>query len=196
MRQIVYAGLGFAIAACTPARAPDPPPKPTREVIEARGRAVLEALKARDEGRLAALVHPTKGVRFSPYAYVHPESDVVLRREQIAGMYASAAKRVWGTADGSGAPIEVTFAEYDRRFVYNADYRAAPRVAYDSLPLHSGNTPSNIGTVYPGTHRVEYNFPGFDPKYEGMDWTSLTLVFERAGDAWYLVGVIHGMWTI
>ena len=195
MRLKVYAGLALMVGACTTAREPDPSTS-AREVIEARGRAVLEALKARDETRLAALVHPTKGVRFSPYAYVHSDSDVVIKREQIPGIYASGTKRVWGTADGSGAPIELTFAEYDKRFVYNADYLSAPRVAYDSLPLHSGNTPSNLDTAYPGAHRVEYHFPGFDPKYDGMDWTSLWLVFGREGEAWYLVGVVHGMWTI
>ena len=188
--------LLLGAVACSPARTPEPPVRSTREIIEGRGRAVLEALQAKDETRLAALVHPTKGVRFSPYAYVHMDSDVVIKREQIPGIYASAKRRVWGTSDGSGEPIDLTFAQYDKRFVYNADYLSAPRVAYDSLPLHSGNTPSNLDAVYPGAHRIEYNFPGFDPKYGGMDWSSLWLVFERAGNEWYLVGVVHGMWTI
>jgi hypothetical protein len=37
---------------------------------------------------------------------------------------------------------------------------------------------------------------GFDPEYEGMDWRSLRLVFEKKNDIWYLVGIIHDQWTI
>ena len=30
----------------------------------------------------------------------------------------------------------------------------------------------------------------------GMDWRSLWLVFEKLGAEWFLVGVVHGSWTI
>jgi (p)ppGpp synthase/HD superfamily hydrolase len=43
---------------------------------------------------------------------------------------------------------------------------------------------------------VEYHFSGFDPKYEGMDWRSLRLVFEEKDNIWHLVGIIHDQWTI
>jgi hypothetical protein len=29
-----------------------------------------------------------------------------------------------------------------------------------------------------------------------MDWSSLWLVFQRDGATWYLVGIVHGSWTI
>jgi hypothetical protein len=183
-------------AACSRRREPEPSTTTVRDTIEMRSRAVLEALKAQDENRFAALVHPTKGVRFSPYAYVRGDADVLIRREQIPGIFASSAKRVWGVADGSGALLDTTFSGYYYRFVYNADFLNAPRVAYDAPPLHSGNTPSNLATVYPRAHRIEYHFAGFDPRYDGMDWSSLWLVFEKAGDLWYLVAVVHGSWTI
>lgn len=43
---------------------------------------------------------------------------------------------------------------------------------------------------------VEYHFPGFEKKYEGKDWKSLRLVFEKKNDRWYLVGIVHDQWTI
>ena len=187
--------LLLIVAGCS-AKQSDATPKSERAAIEARGREVLQALAARDGAKLAPLVHPTKGVRFSPYAYVHTDSDVVLTRAQVATAWTDTTKRLWGHSDGSDAPLLFTFEDYAGRYVYNTAYLAAPKVAYDSLPLHSGNTPSNLAAAYPGTRHIEYHFPEIDPKYKGMDWQSLWLVFDRAGDEWYLVGVVHGMWTI
>lgn len=157
---------------------------------------VLAALRDHDLRHLAALAHPTKGVRFSPYVYVQPDSDVVLTRSQIAEAWTDTTRRVWGEFDGSGEPIRLTFPEYYRRFIYNADFAEAPRQSIDSVPIKHGNTPSNLKDVYPNARWVERHFPGFDPKYEGMDWTSLWLVFEPHDRGWYLVGIVHGSWTI
>ena len=97
---------------------------------------------------------------------------------------------------GSGESIRLTFPRYHARFVYNADFEHAPRTAVDSLPLQHGNTPSNLPEVYPGARWIEFHFPGIDPKYGGVDWSSLWLVFEPVGTRWYLVGIVHGSWTI
>lgn len=167
----------------------------TQTSMRSRAAQVLEALAAHDMVRLAALADPTEGVRFSPYAHVN-ESDLLLKPEQIARLWSDTTRRVWGTADGSGEPLLLTFPEYYRRFVYNADFRHAPRVAYDSLPIGRGNTPNNIPEAFPGAHVVEYHFAGFDPKYGGMDWTSLWIVLKQGGTGWYLVGLVHGSWTI
>lgn len=51
-------------------------------VLEA-SREVVGALKAQDGKRLAALVHPKKGVRFSPNAYVDVASDLVFSSTQV-----------------------------------------------------------------------------------------------------------------
>jgi hypothetical protein len=146
--------------------------------------------------RFAALVHPTKGVRFSPYAYVRSDSDVVVSRDEVPALFSSRRQYVWGYSDGSGEPLRFTFEDYYGRYVYNADFLNAPRVEYNSPPIRAGNTPSNITKVYPAAMFVEHHFPGFDPKYEGMDWSSLWLVFEQVDAAWFLVGVVHGSWTI
>jgi hypothetical protein len=181
----------------TPSASPSITPSANDSVaIETHARDVLAALKARDGTRLATYVHPTRGVRFSPYAYVRPDSDVVISRADALRLFSDSTKRVWGQLDGSGLAINETFAGYYRRFVYNADFATAPSLAFDRPPVREGNTPSNLRTVYPEAHWMEFHFPGFKPRYDGMDWSSLWLVFERVDRDWLLVGVVHGSWTI
>ena len=62
--------------------------------------------------------------------------------------------------------------------------------------LISGNAPENVDAVYEDGRFVEYHFPGIDPAREGFDWCSLKLVFEVWNNDWYLVGMIHGEWTV
>jgi hypothetical protein len=45
--------------------------------------------------------------------------------------------------------------------------------------------------VYPKAQFVEYHFPGFDAKYEGLDWKSLRLIFDQKGTEWLLIGIQH-----
>jgi hypothetical protein len=54
----------------------------------------------------------------------------------------------------------------------------------------------NLSEVYPGTIVARFYFEGFKDKYEGMNWKILWLVFEQKRTEWYLVGVVHGEWTI
>lgn len=159
-------------------------------------RQAAEALKARDFGRLAELVHPEKGVRFSPYSYVDPAEHVTLSREDLmAAAEGAALKRTWGDHDGTGEPIELGFRDYVDRFVYDAPYLAEGELAVDERQ-GQGNSLSNTSEVYPGARVVEYHLPGRDPRYGGMDWRSLRLVLEEQDGRWYLVGVVHDEWTI
>ena len=157
---------------------------------------MLAALKARDGSALAPLVHPDKGVRFSPYAFVHSDSDVVIPAATVAGLFADTTRRLWGHADGTGDPLRMAFADYYKRFVYDLDFGAAPTVRVNGEPIRPGNAPSNLKTAYPGARWVEFHYPQIDQRYEGMDWRSLWLVFEPHGSEWRLTGVVHGSWTI
>src|SRR5213595_2381342 len=82
-------------------------PKHAERMITARATQTLVALKRRDMRTLANLVHPGKGVRFSPYQYVNLEKkgDQVFTREQVANLMAQNKRYHWGDADGSGDPI-------------------------------------------------------------------------------------------
>ncbi len=101
----------------------------------------------------------------------------------------------WGIYDGSGLLINLTPAEYYNKFIYDVDFVNAPEISYNRI-IGKGSTINNAFEVYPNTIIVEYHFSGFDPKYEGMDWRSLRLVFEEKDTVWYLIGIIHDQWTI
>ncbi len=166
-----------------------------RQLVGARAQDVIQALKREDVARLAELVHPKKGLRLSPYAYVDLDSDVVLSSESLITEWREPTARVWGAYDGSGDPIELVVPEYFRAFVYDADFHTSPRVSQNTI-IGRGNTTNNAREIYPDAIIVEYHFPGFDPDLEGMDWKSLRLVFEEFSGIWYLVGLIHDQWTI
>lgn len=167
----------------------------TAPSLEEQAQSVLIALKNNDGAALAELVHPTKGVRFSPYGYISTSTDVVIQAIGLKDIYQSSKKEVWGSFDGSGEPISMTFKDYSKKFVYDVDFLTAPQRATNKV-LGQGNTLVNMDAAYPGAAFVEYYFPGFDPQYNGMDWRSLRLVFVQEGSAWYLVGIAHDQWTI
>lgn len=63
---------------------------------------VMKALKNSDMESLAAWVHPDKGVRFSPYAYVDPKKDLVFTREKLEGVMKDNTKYEWRSS-----PVQV-----------------------------------------------------------------------------------------
>ena len=144
---------------------------------------------------LSLLVHPQQGLTLTPYSTVDPQLDTVLSRDQVAQLSVDETVYTWGLYPGSGAPIQCTAPVYFERFVFNADYTQAPRVGVDEV-LISGNALENVADAYPEARFVEYHFPGIDPELEGFDWCSLKLVFQVWENDWYLVGIIHGEWTI
>jgi hypothetical protein len=154
----------------------------------------IQALKTGDMAALAQLVHPVGGLRFSPYAYVLPE-HLVFSSAQLPGLMDDPSIYTWGAFDGSGEPIQLTFADYFTRFVYSKDFASAEQVSLDQRQGFS-NTLDNRREFYPQSVVVEYYLPGENPDYAGMDWQSLRLVFQQQDGAWYLAGVIHDEWTI
>lgn len=170
-------------------------PEVAKEVIKDRADTTIDALKRQDMEALADLVHPEKGVRFTPYTYVSPDNDVVVKKEEIITLLEDSEKRTWGVYDGIGDPIELTPKEYFEKFVYNHDFSTAEEIGYNEN-LSSGNMIVNQFEVYERPIVVEYYFPGFDEQYSGLDWASLRLVFEEYEGEWYLVGIIHSQWTV
>lgn len=167
------------------------------EAIAARAGQVILALKGRDLTELSGLVHPDKGVRFSPYTYVQvvEGGDLVFSATQIPGLWSDPTIYPWGIYDGSGEPIDLTFRQYFERFVYDVDFARPDVVGFDQT-VGQGNTINNIAEVYPEAVVVEYHFEGLDPQYAGMDWRSLRLILEESRGTWYLVGIVHDEWTI
>ncbi len=156
---------------------------------------VIGFMKSKDMSSLSQYIHPTKGVRFTPYFFTDTQNDKVFTAEEVAGLMESTELINWGVYDGSGEPINLTFGDYYDKFVYDKDF-ANPQVIGNNVPIGRGNTIDNTAEAYPNGYFVELHFPGFDPQFQGIDWESLRLVFEEYNDAWYLVGIIHGQWTI
>ena len=157
--------------------------------------SVVRALRQEDYSTVASFVHPDKGVSFTPYSTVNPETDLSFSREQIMGLSQDSAVYTWGTVDGRGSPIEMTMEEYFARYVFNADYSQAPRIGVDQIVMH-GNALENLVDSYPQGRFVDFCFPQLSHTGEGLDWCSLKLVFEPGDSSWFLVGVVHGEWTI
>jgi hypothetical protein len=166
------------------------------EQVAARASEAIMALKDGDMDALSSLVHPDSGVRFSPYATVQDRDggDLVFSAGEVPSLLTDSTVYNWGTYDGSGMPIELTFRQYYEEFVYDVDF-VRPDVVGFNERVGQGNSIDNIASAYPDAVMVEYHFEGFDPEYAGMDWRSLRLVFEEKGGGWYLVGVVHDQWT-
>lgn len=155
---------------------------------------ILTLLKNKDFENLALKIHPTQGIRFSPYAYVSKD-DLHFSADDFLQLINDEKTRVWGSADGSGFPIDLNFTDYYKKYIWDLDFTRAPESSFDKR-LGQGNSLDNALEFYAGAHVVEYYFSGFEPQYEGMDWRSLRLVFAEENDQWYLVGIIHDQWTI
>ncbi|MGB2897287.1 MAG: hypothetical protein WBB65_14125 [Anaerolineales bacterium] len=169
-------------------------PASTSEIVRDKAERVIEALRDRDLDLLSGLVHPTLGIRFSPYAFVR-EADVTVTVEDVPNLFSDDTVLQWGVYDGSGVPIELTFAQYYQQFIYDQDFANAEEIGYDRRIGGEGGTINNIPDYYPGGVMVEYHFSGFEPDYGGLDWRSLRLVFVQDGDEWFLVGIVHDEWT-
>ncbi len=170
------------------------PPEGSKEaaLIEA-AKSVVEVLRDRDTGSLTDWIDPELGLRFSPYSRIDKAKDQLFQAGRLPD-FKDAQKLTWGTADGSGEPIELTFRDYYDKFVYDQDFAEAPSVSVNAIKA-KGTVAFNGTEVYPGASFVEFYFPGFDESVEGMDWEHLVLVFVPSGEDWKLVSIAHGQWT-
>ena len=154
----------------------------------------ISAIKEHNYPCLGSLVHPERGVTFTPFSTVRPETDVTLSASQISKLESSKTVYVWGEQCGSGSLIEMTPKKYFERFVFDRDYTLAPRMGVDQI-LMDGNALENLKDSYPDCRFVDFTFPCQGSVEEGMNWSSLKLVFAPGEYQWYLVAMIHGQWT-
>ena len=164
------------------------------ETLEQRARTTLQALGAMDTDKLQHLIHPSKGVRFSPYATVDTDTDILIPAAMVEQALTQIKPLTWGYFDATGEEIRLLPVEYFDRFVYDADYLKAEKTGWNER-IGLGNSIHNIPDVYPDGQFVEYHFSGFNEQYGGLDWKSLRLIFEEHEGSWYLVGVVHDQWT-
>jgi len=208
----LLAVFGLMLVACAGAAAPGPSPSASgtaqpsgplaRQLSAADAEAAvgvlvrdtLAAFKKRDGPALAALAHPSKGVRFSPYAYIQA-TNVTLMAAQLANAFTDPTKRRWGITDGKGDPIILTFADYTGTYIYARDFASSSQTAFNKT-IGAGNTIDNTADAYPNAILFEAYDPGPDPQMKDFEWQCVRLLFERSSDRWFLVSVVHGEWTI
>ncbi|WP_051250531.1 hypothetical protein [Paenibacillus harenae] len=169
----------------------DPAPAATAQEAAA---AVMLALKDGDMIELAEYAHPDKGLLFSPYAHIDTATAKVFPAAGLPGM-SDETVYSWGSFDGSGEPIELTFKQYYEKFVYDQDFMEPDEVGVNEIK-GTGNAAVNIQEVFPEGFLMDYYFSGFNAQYEGMDWESLILVLEESNGAWFVSAIVHSQWTI
>ena len=165
-----------------------------QDSIKATARQVLTFLKQNNYAELIKYFSQD-GVRFVPYGFIDTANSKKLTPDDFLESINKKWTLTWGSYDGTGDPIKLSVPAYLKKFVYNADYLAAEAVGYDQI-IKQGNSLNNLKTIYPNHHFIEYHFSGFDQKLDGMDWTSLRLVFEKVDGQYFLVAVIHDQWTV
>lgn len=167
------------------------------QIVGEQSRAVVRALQNNDTRALATFVHPTRGVRFSPYIHAD-ESDRVISRAQMPYLANHARKWNWGLYDGTGDPMNLTWNEFRRKMLVSRPYlplkSTNAREDFNRLS-QNGNVPNNLLDVYPNAIFTRYYSSGYDPKFEGLDWRALFLAWRPVGKTWYLVGVANDEWT-
>lgn len=191
--SLMLALMLVGAAAASPLAAAPLEPEAARAAVEGIATRAVKALKARNLGELSTLVHPEKGVRFAPYAFVEPKQDRRLTAAAVRKALADPALRVWGTYDGSDKAIRLSFSGYYKWFVYDVDFAAATAV-YNGEQKDSGNTHNNLREEYPEATIVAFTVPAKTVNGDPDD-RILRLVFENFRGSWYLVYVVHDEWT-
>lgn len=162
-----------------------------KELLDLSGK-VIALLAAKDYASLTDYIHPD-GLSFTPYSTAG-EEDRTITKEELLSAAESEDAVLWGHWDGSGEEMNLTFAEYWEKFVWNTDYLNADTITPNEITC-KGNSIENVETFYKDGLYVEYavnSCLGYD---DGTDWSTLKLVFVRSDSQWYLRAIIHGQWT-
>ncbi|MDO5767918.1 MAG: hypothetical protein Q4P13_00310 [Psychrobacter sp.] len=157
---------------------------------------IKQSLLTNNYQAITPYIHPTKGVRFSMYAYVQKDKDKVFTPAQFEQyLKESRIKFTWGEKDGTGDLYITTLPDYLKHWASDG----LDKVDSDSISYNAfqslGNSLNNLKKAYPDSDFVEFYFPGTD-EYSGMDWRALRLVFEAYQGRNYLVAIINDQWTI
>ena len=85
----------------------------SQQTLKQQAVRIQRALANQDFSRIINDIHPTRGVRFSMYAYVRPETDKVFSREQFAQyLQQSKVRFTWGEKDGTGDLLVIPLPVY------------------------------------------------------------------------------------
>ncbi len=165
----------------------------SQQTLRQQALRIQRALANKDFSRITNDIHPTRGVRFSMYAYVRPESDKVFSRMQYKQyLNQSNIRFTWGKKGGTGDLLITTLPTYLDTWVNGKTFdNVAIRV---NESTNNSNSINNLKEIYPQSEVVEFYNNGTEA-YAGMDWRVLRLVFDEYQGKRYLIAVINDQWT-
>lgn len=165
----------------------------SQQTLKQQALRIQRALANKDFNRITNDIHPTRGVRFSMYAYVRPETDKVFSREQFAQyLQQSKIRFTWGEKDGTGDLLVTPLPIYLDTWIDASQFNNA-NISINEFQ-HSGNMINNLKKIYPNSEVVEFYHKGSE-EYSGMDWRIMRLVFEEYQGKRYLVAIVNEQWT-
>jgi hypothetical protein len=157
---------------------------------------ILNLLAKNNMSALSSHVHPAYPLCISPYAYVDSTRIQCFQKNEISGLVKPGANRIlWGSLDGSGDPIRMTWQEFRKRFIWDKNYLSDSVLYLTSPQKGRGNSYFNIPVQFPGAAVAEFHMTGRE-RYAWMDWSSLYLVFIFQDGRWWLRALVHDQWTI
>ncbi|WP_426137552.1 hypothetical protein [Psychrobacter sp. TWR1-1-1] len=161
----------------------------SQQTLKQQALRIQRALANKDFARITNDIHPTRGVRFSMYAYVRPETDKVFNREQFAQyLQQSKIRFTWGEKDGTGDLLVTPLPTYLDTWIDASKFNNAS-ISINEFQ-HSGNMINNLKKIYPNSEVVEFYHKGSE-EYAGMDWRIMRLVFEEYEGKRYLVAIVN-----
>ena len=163
------------------------------ETLKTLNSEMLSSLKSNEIEKLSKFIHPEKGIRFSMYGYVQPNTDKYFTKEEFIKYAPTNIKFTWGEKDGTGDQLVLSIKDYLNQWVFKRDFTSAEY--YQNSFKGGGNSINNLKEIYPKTDFTENYIPGSE-KYGGIDWNSLRFVFEELYGTYYLVAVINDEWTV
>ncbi|MBH0006607.1 hypothetical protein [Psychrobacter sp. SWN149] len=166
----------------------------SQQTLRQQALRIQRALANKDFSRITNDIHPTRGVRFSMYAYVRPETDKVFSRGQYAQyLQQSNIRFTWGEKDGTGDVLVTPLPTYLGTWVDGKKFNNA-NISINEFK-NNGNSINNLKEIYQASDVVEFYDKGTD-EYDGMDWRVLRLVFDEYQGKRYLVAIINDQWTV
>ena len=158
-----------------------------------RSEEILGHIKNGNYKKFATYIDPLGTIRFSPYAYIDTAKDRSLSAHQFLQLVQQPKKINWHSAFDKN-PELLTVKEYFKKHIYDVDFLNAELKSINQY--HSQGTDlNNIIGAYPGCDVVEFFFPGFEKKYEGLDFRALRLVYASKDNQLFLAGIVHDKWT-
>jgi len=170
---------------------------PSEDNLLTTGKAILTGFQQKEVVPILDFAHYDLGLLVKPYYTSSDQQGGYIDLAITDTFSTDTQKYKWGSFQGSGQPITLTNSEYFSQFIYNVDFLKAPQISFNKTASKSAVKLENIIKELfkdKETAFIEYYYPGFDPKYEGMDWQALCLVFQKYDGQWWLVAILHGQW--